>query len=208
MVGAGKSEEVIQRILRIKEKCICVRGNREKYIIEGIPTVVHDEKMEVSQEQIDRNEWIKSHLSNVSIKFIQSLPKENIIEVADKKIYIVHYPMDSKMNFKKHIKIANLQENKEMFKDIDADIYLYGHTHVEIYNKTSEKHYINPGACGCPGKTDVAPYGILEIDDDQVMYRQLKVHYDIQKVIEEIKKLSFPGYKSVLKIFYGVDCEY
>ena len=208
MVGAGKSEEVIQRILRIKEKCICVRGNREKYIIEGIPTVVHDEKMEVSQEQIDRNEWIKSHLSNVSIKFIQSLPKENIIEVADKKIYIVHYPMDSKMNFKKHIKIANLQENKEMFKDIDADIYLYGHTHVEIYNKTSEKHYINPGACGCPGKTDVAPYGIFEIDDDQVMYRQLKVHYDIQKVIEEIKKLSFPGYKSVLKIFYGVDCEY
>lgn len=208
MVGAGKSEEVIQRILRIKEKCICVRGNREKYIIEGIPTVVHDEKMEVSQEQIDRNEWIKSHLSNESIKFMQSLPKENIIEIADKKIYIVHYPMDSKMNFKKHIKIANLQENKEMFKDIDADIYLYGHTHVEIYNKTSEKHYINPGACGCPGKTDVASYGILEIDDDQVMYRQLKVHYDIQKVIEEIKKLSFPGYKSVLKIFYGVDCEY
>ena len=45
MVGAGKSEEVIQRILQIKEKCIYVRGNREKYIIEGMPTIVHDEKV-------------------------------------------------------------------------------------------------------------------------------------------------------------------
>lgn len=205
MVGAGESEEVIQRILQIKEKCICVRGNREKYIIEGMPAIVHDEKVKVSQEQLDRNEWIKSHLSNISIKFIQSLPKENIIEVSGKKIYMVHYPMDSEMNFKKHIKIANLQENEEMFKDVKADIYLYGHTHVEIYNKSSEKCYINPGALGCPGKTDEAPYGILEINKNKVMYRQLKVNYNVQKVIEDIKELSFPGYKHVLKIFYGIN---
>ena len=75
MIGAGKSEEVIQRIMRIKEKCICVRGNREKYIIDGIPTKVHDEKEKVSQGQLDKNEWIKSHLSNVSKKFIKSVDK-------------------------------------------------------------------------------------------------------------------------------------
>ena len=79
--GAGRSEEVIQKILQIKEKCICVRGNREKYIIEGIPTIIHDEKVKVSKEQLDRNEWIKKHLSNTSIEFIKSLPKENIIEI-------------------------------------------------------------------------------------------------------------------------------
>lgn len=59
MDGAGKSEEVIQRILQIREKCICVRGNREKYIIKGMPTIVHDEKVKVSQEQLERNKWIK-----------------------------------------------------------------------------------------------------------------------------------------------------
>lgn len=203
MDGAGKSEEVIQRILQIKEKCICVRGNRETYIIEGMPTIVHDEKIKVSQEQLDRNEWIKNHLSNISKKFIISLPKENIIEVLNKKIYIAHYPMDSKMNFRRHIKIATLQENEEMFKDINADIYLYGHTHAAIYNKSSEKCYINPGALGCPGDTNEAPYGILEIDRTRVTYKQLKTHYNVQKVIKEIERLSFPGYKHVLKIFYG-----
>lgn len=205
MVGAGKSEEVIQRILQINKKCVCVSGNREKYITEGMPTIVHDEKLRVNQEQLDRNEWIKKHLSNISIEFIKSLPKENMFEIFGKKIYITHYPMDSEKNFKKHIKNANLQENEEMFKDVNADIYLYGHTHVEIYNKNFEKYYINPGALGCPGKTDEAPYGILEIEKNKVKYKQAKVNYNVQKVIEDIKKISFPGYKHVLKIFYGAN---
>ena len=205
MVGAGKSEEVIQRILQIKKKCICVRGNREKYIIEGMPTIVHDEKVKASQEQLDRNEWIKRHLSNISKKFIKTLPNDNMIEVFNKKINIVHYPLDNETNFKRHIKIVNLQENEEMFQDVNADIYLYGHTHVAIYNKSTERCYINPGALGCPGKTDEAPYGILKIDKSKVIYRQLKVQYDVQKVIKDIKNLSFPGYKHVLKIFYGTN---
>lgn len=203
MDGAGKSEEVIQRILQIREKCICVRGNREKYIIKGIPTIVHDEKVKVSQEQLERNKWIKDNLSSISKKFIVSLPKENLIEAFNKKIYMVHYPMDSEMSFKRHIKVANLQENEEMFEGVNADIYLYGHTHVEVYNKSSDKYYINPGALGCPGETDEAPYGILEINENSVIYKQLKTHYNVQKVIKEIEKLSFPGYKHVLKIFYG-----
>lgn len=205
MDGAGKSEDVIQKILQIKEKCICVKGNREKYIIEGMPTIVHDEKVKVSKEQLDRNEWIKKHLSNTSIEFIKSLPKENIIEIFGKKIYMAHYPMDSETNFKRHIKIANLRDNEEMFKDVEADIFLYGHTHIEIYNKSAEKYYINPGALGCPGKTNEAPYGILEINEKTITYKQLKVKYNVQKVIGDINKLSFPGYKHVLKIFYGVD---
>lgn len=168
-----------------------------------MPTIVHDEKVKVSQEQLERNEWIKNHLSRTSKEFIMSLSKEIIITGAGMKIYIAHYPMDRKMNFKKHIKFARLQENEEMFKDKDADIYLYGHTHSESYNHNSKKYYINPGALGCPGKTDEAPYGILEINENEVTYKQMRVHYNVQKVINEIEQISFPGYKHVLKIFYG-----
>ena len=92
-----------------------------------------------------------------------------------------------------------------MFKDVNADIYLYGHTHVETYNKNLKKYYINPGALGCPGKTDEAPYGILEIKKNKVKYKQAKANYNVQKVIEDIKRISFPGYKHVLKIFYGTN---
>lgn len=39
-----------------------------------------------------------------------------------------------------------------MFSGIDANIYLYGHTHREVYNFKDSKTYINPGALGCPEK--------------------------------------------------------
>ena len=54
---------------------------------------------------------------------------------------MVHYPMNRDMKFKKHVKIADLKENEKMFEDVDADIYLYGHTHSEIYNKNIKKYY-------------------------------------------------------------------
>lgn len=203
--GAAKSEEVVQRIIQMKDKCICVRGNREKYIIEGMPLIVHDEKIRISEEQLDRNEWIKNHLSKTSIEYIYNLPTENIFNVEGKKIYICHYPMKKDGSFKKHIKEANLKENEEMFLGISADLYLYGHTHKVVFNKSCSKVYINPGTLGCPGKTNNASYGFLEINDNEVRYNQLFVEYDVEKVVEEINRIAFPGYKNVLKVFYGID---
>ena len=37
----------------------------------------------------------------------------------EKKIYIAHYPMKEDGSFKKHIKTANTEENKEMLEEID-----------------------------------------------------------------------------------------
>ena len=56
-----------------------------------------------------------------------------------------------------------------------------------------------------PGFWLEAPYGILNIDRTTITYKQLKVKYNVKKVIKDINELSFPGYKHVLKIFYGID---
>lgn len=75
-----------------------------------------------------------------------------------------------------------------MFSGIDANIYLYGHTHREVYNFKDSKTYINQGALGCPEKTNRAPYGILNINKEKVEYKQLYVEYDVKEVIKYIKK--------------------
>ena len=113
--------------------------------------------------------------------------------------------MNEDGNFRKLIKKANVEENEIMFSGIDADIYLYGHTHREVYNFKNRKIYINPGALGCPEKTNHAPYGILNINKKEVKYKQLYVEYNVQEVIDYIQKIKFPGYKGVLRLFYGID---
>lgn len=199
------SEEVVQKIISIKSKVVAVRGNRERYITHGIPEVVHDEQMKISADQLQRNEWVKKELSDSSMKFISKLPKEITCEIEGNKIYIAHYPMNEDGTFKKHIKKANVEENEAMFSDIVADIYLYGHTHSEVCNFKNGKTYINPGALGCPGKTNYAPYGILDINNGKVEYKQLYVRYNVQGVIDYMQNIKFPGYKGVLKLFYGID---
>lgn len=200
--GAANSEEVIQKIINNPDKFIVVRGNREKYIIEGMPQYVHDEKKKISEEQILRNEWIKKQLSSNSIEFIKKLPKEIYYEIEGKKLYIAHYPMKENWEYRRHIKKATPEENEEMFNGIEADIYLYGHVHNTTYNKYKNKIYINPGATGCPQKTNLAPYGILDINEKHIEYTQKYATYEVKQVIDEIKQIAFPGYKSVLKLFY------
>jgi len=170
-----------------------------------MPLIVHDEKVKISQEQLDRNEWVKKNLSDESLEYIYGLPKEIICEIEGKKIHISHYPMNENGSFKKHIKIANQDENEEMFSGIEADIYLYGHTHRNIYNIKNDKVYINPGSVGCPEGTNNAMYGILNIEKDKIEYRQESISYNKQEVIKDIEEIAFPGYRKVLEIFFGVD---
>ena len=93
----------------------------------------------------------KESLINVSNKYgfdIQEGPK--ILELADKKIFIVHDPL----------------EIKEYFFD-EADIILHGHTHRyrnEIINKT---HIFNPGECAgiLKGKNNI---GVVNLQDIQM----------------------------------------
>ena len=39
----------------------------------------------------------------------------------------------------------------------------------------------------------------------KLKYTQLKTSYDAQKVIKNIEEIAFPGYKRVLRVFYGQD---
>lgn len=117
----------------------------------------------------------------------------------------MHYPLNETGKYKTHIKNPTIEQNEKMFSDINADIFLYGHTHTTSINNSNNKWYINTGALGCPGKSNIARAGILEINNDEIIYEQLNIEYDVNKAIEQIERLKFPFYKNILKIFYGKD---
>lgn len=204
IIGIGPNpEETVQLLMRKKEKLIIVTGNHEQYLIEGLPKEIHEDKRKMSLEERQNHEWNHSKLSKESRKFINEMSIFENIKIENKKIHIVHYPRNIDNKYKKHIKSPTINECEELFNNIEADIFLYGHTHTVNVNNKEHKWYINPGALGCPGSTNIANSGILEIKNDKIDYKQLVVVYDVDKVIDEIQKLQFPFYKGILKIFYG-----
>ena len=199
IIGIGLSpEETVQALIKRKDILIAVRGNHEQYLLQGLPKNVHDDKRKMSLEEIKNHEWNHSKLSEESKKFIRELPQSKNIEIENKKIYIVHYPSD-----KKHVKHPNIDENKEMFKEIEADIFLFGHTHTVSVNNKENRWYINSGSLGCPMESNVAQAGILEINRDKTDFKCLNIEYEVEEVIERIRNTKFHFHEEIIKIFYG-----
>lgn len=203
IIGIGiNPEETVQALLKIKEKLIAVRGNHEQYLLNGLPKEIHDNKREMSEIEIKNHKWNHSKLSNQSIDFLRQLEIYQNIELAGKRFYIVHYPQQSNGTYKKHIKNPNATDNVEMFRENDADIFLYGHTHTFSVNNVGNKWYINPGTLGCPMGSNVARAGILEINDGKIKFESVNFEYNVKEIIDEINNLKFPFYEEILKIFY------
>ena len=204
IIGIGPNpEEVTQMLMERKDILIAVRGNHEKYLIDGLPKEIHDDKRKMSLEEIRNHEWNHSRLSEESKKFIEEMPIEKNIEIEKKKIYIIHYPNDKDGTYKKHIKNPTIIESQDMFEEIDADIFLYGHTHMVSVNNNDNKWYVNPGSLGCPMDSCIANAGVLSICNEKIDFQCLNIKYDVEKTKEEINNIKFPMYEKILKIFYG-----
>lgn len=205
IIGIGiNPEETVQELLKKRNMLIAVRGNHEQYFLKGLPKKVHDDKRKFNNEEIENHKWNHSKLSEESKKFLSDLKLFQNIEIEGKRFYIVHYPQKDDGTYKNHIKNPTIIEYKEMFKDNDADIFLFGHTHTFCINNEDNKWYINTASLGCPMGSNIAKAGLLEINDGKVEFNSINVEYNVKEIVEKINKLKFPFYKKILKIFYGI----
>ena len=204
IIGIGiNPEETLQELIKRKENLISVLGNHEQYLLKGLPNRVHDDNRKLSDEESANHKWNHNMISTESKEFISKMKLNETVEIENNKIYITHYPLDKSGEYKKHLRNPNFEENVEMFENIDADIFLYGHTHTYNVNSKDGKWYINTGSVGCPCDSDLARAGILTIDNGNIDFEEITIKYDVNEIIEKIKELQFPGYKSILRIFYG-----
>lgn len=205
IIGIGiNPEETVQKLISKREILIAVRGNHEQYLLNGLPEKVHDDKRNMSSDEIKNHERNHHKLSEQSKKFLNELDLSKYIEIEGKRIYLIHYPVKENGIYKKHMKNPNIIECEEMFKEIDADIFIYGHTHMSSINNAEDKWYINVGTLGCPKNSCIANAGLLEINAGKIKFTNVKVEYDVKEIIEEIKRQKFPYYEKILQIFYGI----
>ncbi|MCL2773462.1 MAG: metallophosphoesterase family protein [Oscillospiraceae bacterium] len=84
---------------------------------------------------------------------------------------------------------VNRDEIKNQIEQIDANIIVFGHNHLQAYCYCGDKLIINPGSCGLPlDFNTAAPYTILEITDCGFDVTEKRVEYDVESVINESKK--------------------
>jgi len=204
IIGIGPyPEETVQRIMQIPN-IIAVRGNHEKYFLEGMPTQVPNEE-NMGYEEMEHHKWEHSLLSRESVAFLMSLPYRRDFAIEGFNFSVMHYCMDGSGNrFINYTRNPKLEDCYRMFSDVDADVILYGHDHKPSVNRDERRLFANSGSLGCPAKDgNVARAGILTVNNGKLDFEHIRVLYEVDKVIADINRLAYPAYEEIKMLFFN-----
>lgn len=204
IIGIGPYPEQTVQLLINTPELIAVKGNHDKYFVEGLPSEVPNiEGMGLGE--MDHHKWEHKLLTEKSCAWLKSLPSIREIKVENVKIAIMHYAIDRSNNYMHCITQPNIQECYNMFSNIESDIVVFGHNHTQNIIEDNKKLFINCGSLGCPSKNrNIAKAVILNIEDNVWAVEQLNITYDATKVVSDIEQMNYPESSMIRKIFFGV----
>jgi predicted phosphodiesterase len=211
--------EVINTIKELENTHI-ISGNKEQYLVD---LQVHDQTKWI-HDQFKVMYWNFRELRQDNLEYLLSLPDTKSIRLCgSKKVLLLHSitslikgtnldlltsprfseAMEKKsFEHKEYLNYINqlLSSDKTLQKQldaIDADIIIFGHTHLQWHTNINGKILINAGSCGLPLDYQTsAPYTILDINDDNIQIKECRSEYDIDKLIEDVKASDLFTYAS------------
>lgn len=204
IIGIGPyPEETVQYMMQIPN-LIAVRGNHEKYLLDGMPAEYPNIE-NMGLEEMKHHKWEHSLLSTKSIAFLKSLPCKTDFACEAFNISVMHYIMDidGNYNYSNYKQNPTEQDLADMFADVKSDIILYGHNHCRNICK-GDKLYINVGSLGCPAQDkNLARAGILKIENGNAEIQPIDLEYDVNSVLDSIDEINYPDAENIKKFFYG-----
>lgn len=137
--------------------------------------------------------WTKRHISQKSLDYMKRLPFEILIKADEKKVKLFHAtPIKNNLYW-----YDDREEDffLHMARKANADIMIYGHTHIPYRKNINNKIFINAGSVGKPKDGDIRTCAcIVDITNERVLTEFLRIPYDIEKTISGIIESGLPPY--------------
>ncbi|WP_059105161.1 metallophosphoesterase family protein [Shouchella shacheensis] len=177
-----------------------LKGNADEWLVRGF------EKGELPDEALEgmnkERDWTLQRLDSEDMDYLKNLPESFVIdEGEDLIIHAFHATPDSLFNVVEGDDTKKL-EDVIMQKD-DADVYIYGHTHVPYVRSMHGKNIVNTGSVGMPfDGHPLASYVILEIEDGTHRIHLNRVPYNREHVVEIYKQSGYPNIEAMGTVIY------
>lgn len=135
--------------------------------------------------------WTKEHASERSKAYMRDLPVTISFSSHGKEVILFHATPH-----KNNLYWFEDRPEKffaEMAAKTDADVLIYGHTHVPYRREVLGKVFINAGSVGKPKDGDPrACLAVIDITDKEVTSGFLRIPYEIEKVVSAIRASGLP----------------
>lgn len=170
-----KTMELLYEI-RKSYPCVCLRGNRERYILSTESGIGSFEKGSQTGSLL----FTYERLSKRDMEFFAELNFYDVVEIGKVRFELAHSsPTNDRYYFDdKDGRIS------EIFPQMTCKYLLTGHSHRQYICRDGDKTIINPGAVGIPKFTStLSPYAILDVCDGEADCTLRRVEYDLGATI-------------------------
>jgi putative phosphoesterase len=169
---------------------IGVYGNTDRFLLDTDWSAFEPESEEERADQA-LCLWVLARLDEQARAWLQSLPFQRDLVVDAERLLLVHgSPRRVVDVMEADTPEANV---RQMIAGAEADLILFGHTHMPLDRTVDNVRLINPGAVGYPqGEESPARYALLTWDggDWHVTFRL--VRYDVDEVAQRLLAAERP----------------
>jgi len=185
-------DKCIDLLLSLKAECI--KGNHENIFLDIIKN-----KQKKNFYISKYGNGIKIALEKLKkkhINFIKNLPSTKKITLSGKKIFLCH---GSPWNIDQYIYPNKFGKFKKKFKNLNYDIILLGHTHIQMIKKINSKLILNPGSVGQPRDGGSSAKWLM-VDLKNSKYEFKKTKFNHKNIIKQVM-LYDSSKKRLIKYF-------
>ena len=157
--GGDQPSEVLERLRALGERVEWVRGNVDRELKPGQPSLAPPEFIEPA----------RAKLSEEQIEFLYSRPPTVQIE----RVLFCHASPRNDLD----IFTERTPEERIafLFEDVDADVVVVGHVHTQYERTIAGKRVINSGSVGLPYEPEPGAYWTLDLQHRRTDYAGAKL---------------------------------
>jgi putative phosphoesterase len=182
LTWGSQPDETVTLMRGLGGKALFIRGNGERAVLEIAAGG--------RAPQTPRESWVPARHSAGSVTFVAAFPFSIVIEITG--LGPVRFCHGSPRSDTEVVTTATPAERfSELAADIEEDVLVTGHTHMQFDRRVDGRRSVNPGSVGLPyhqGQPGIAYWALLGPD---VSLRQTR--YDITAAVDVGVRLGDPG---------------
>jgi len=155
VAGGEQPAETLERLRALGDRVLWLRGNADRELMPGEQGLAPPGALDATREK----------LSDEQIEFLHSNPPTLQI---DRVLYCHASPRNDVDIFTERTPEERIAF---LFEDVDADVVVCGHTHMQFERTIGGKRVINSGSVGMPYEEAPGAYWTLDLEHRRTAYQ-------------------------------------